>query len=345
MSDSRLSGANLTFCTTDDDTDLFTQFTAVMRERYGTIAAPKAYRVRAARQPLGQRCRACDDREGRSRNCGGDGTGLMDFRILGPLEVHDGDRLVRFSRPKHRALLAALLLSAGRVVSVDHLLDDLWGERSPPTAKESLQNGICALRKVLGAQALRRRPPGYLLDVEPDQVDVFRFERLLEEAGAATGGEERAEKLRQAIALWRGPALADLAFQPIALLESPRLEDLRLAAHEELIDAELSLGAGAELVGGLESLIVEHPFRERLRGQLMLALYRSGRQAEALETYQETRRTLANELGIGPSVALRELEQAILRQDAPLLVSPGIGHPAIEGHSSSLSQSDAFWGA
>ena len=246
----------------------------------------------------------------------------MDFRILGPLEVHDGDRIVRFSRPKHRALLAALLLRAGRAVSVDHLLDDLWGERSPPTAKGSLQNGICALRKVLGAKALRWRPPGYLLDVEPDQVDLFRFERLLEEARAATVGERRAEKLRQALALWRGPALADLAFEPIVVLESPRLEDLRLAAHEELIDAELSLGAGAELVRGLESLIVEHPFRERLRGQLMLALYRSGRQAEALETYQETRRTLANELGIGPSAALRELEQAILRQDAPLLVSP-----------------------
>jgi DNA-binding SARP family transcriptional activator len=159
----------------------------------------------------------------------------MDFRILGPLEVWEGGRPLELRRPKHRALLAALLLRAGQVVSIDQLLDDLWGERPPPAAKGSLQNAVSALRKLLGSE-LRTQAPGYLLDIEQEQVDLFRFERLLEEARDADQAAERAECLREALALWRGPALADLAFEPFVLLEAPRLEELRLAAQEELID-------------------------------------------------------------------------------------------------------------
>jgi DNA-binding SARP family transcriptional activator/tetratricopeptide (TPR) repeat protein len=242
----------------------------------------------------------------------------MEFRVLGPLEVWEGGRPLELRRPKHRALLAALLLRAGQAVSVDQLLDDLWGERPPPTAKGSLQNLVSALRKQLGEKMLRTEPPGYLLDVARDAVDLFRFERLLEEARGAAGPEERAEKLRAALALWRGPPLADLAFEPFVLLEAPRLEDLRLAAHEELIEVRLAFGEHTQLLPELEALVAEHPFNERLRGQLMLALYRAGQQAEALDLYREARRLLVEQLGLEPSTPLRDLEQAILRHDPEL---------------------------
>jgi DNA-binding SARP family transcriptional activator len=242
----------------------------------------------------------------------------MDFRILGPLEVWDRGRPLEVRRPKHRALLVALLLRAGAAVSVDQLLDDLWGERPPPTAKGSLQNAVSALRKLLGAEVLRTKSPGYRLDIERDRVDLFRFERLLEEARSTTGVERRAELLGEALALWRGPPLADLAFEPFVLLESPRLEDLRSAAREELIEARLTLGEHAELLPELEALAAQHPFNERLRGQLMLALYRAGRQAQALEAYRQARDLLVEELGLEPSTSLRELQQAILRHDPSL---------------------------
>jgi DNA-binding SARP family transcriptional activator len=242
----------------------------------------------------------------------------MDFRILGPLEVWDRGRPIELRRPKHRALLAALLLRAGQAVSVDQLLDDLWGEQPPPTAKGSLQNTVSALRKVLGNALLRTEAPGYLLDIERERVDLFRFERLLEEARDATSAEERIERLRGALALWRGPPLADLAFEPFVLLEAPHIEELRIAAREELIEARLALGHELELIPELEALVAKHPFNERLRGQLMLALYRAGRQAEALELYRQGRYLLVEELGLEPSTPLRELEQAILRQDSSL---------------------------
>ena len=162
-----------------------------------------------------------------------------------------------------------------------------------------------------------------MLDVAPDQVDLGRFERLCAEARAAADVAERAEKLREALGLWRGPPLADLAYEPFAALEIARLEELRLAAREELIDAELELGRHADLVPELERLVQEHPFDERLRGQLMLALYRAGRQAEALEAYQEARRVLDEELGLEPGTPLRELEQAILRHDPALGTAGG----------------------
>jgi DNA-binding SARP family transcriptional activator len=244
----------------------------------------------------------------------------MDFRILGPLEVWDRGRPLELRRPKHRALLAMLLLRPGETVSSDELIDGLWGEAPPRTAKAALQNYVAQLRHALGPGVLLSRGGAYVLDVSSEQTDLGRFERLAAE-GRAASGEERVEKLREALPLWRGPPLADLVFEPFALHEVGRLEDLRTAALEDLIDAELSLGAGADLVGELEALIVEHPFRERLRAQLMLALYRAGRQADALAAYQEI---LVDELGIEPSAPLRELEQAILRQDASLLVPAGV---------------------
>ena len=241
----------------------------------------------------------------------------MDFRILGPLEISDRGRPIELGRQKHKTLLAALLLRSGEVVSVDQLIDDLWGERPPSTARASVHNAVSAVRKVVGHETLRTQGPGYVLDISPEQLDLNRFEFLTVEARGAKG-KERLEKLREALALWRGPALADLAFEPMTAFEAGRLEELRTAALEDLIDAELSLGAGAQLVEKLETLVAEHPFREHFRGQLMLALYRSGRQAEALAAYQDGRRVLVDELGIEPSTPLRQLEQAILRQDESL---------------------------
>ncbi|HUK93439.1 MAG TPA: BTAD domain-containing putative transcriptional regulator [Gaiellaceae bacterium] len=247
----------------------------------------------------------------------------MDFRILGPLEVWDRGRPIELRRRKPRALLAMLLLHAGEAVSSDALIDALWAEDAPRTARAALQNYVAQLRRELGPGLVGSTPGGYMLEASAEQIDLGRFERLVAE-GRQADGDERVERLREALELWRGPPLADLLFEPFAPPEASRLEELRTAAVEDLIDAELARGAGPDLVAELETLIAEHPFRERFRGQLMLALYRSGRQAEALEAYQETRRALVDELGIEPSAALRGLEQAILRQD-PALESPATG--------------------
>jgi DNA-binding SARP family transcriptional activator/class 3 adenylate cyclase len=241
----------------------------------------------------------------------------MDFRILGPLEVRDGGRSIELRRRKPRALLAVLVLHGRKPVSSDALIDALWGEAPPRTARAALQNYVAQLRDALGPGLLASRAGGYALDVSPEQIDLTRFERLTAE-GRVAEGAERVAKLGEALSLWRGPPLADLAFEPFAAREASRLEELRTSALEDLIEAELSLGASTEVVAELEQLIAEHPFRERFRAQLMLALYRGGRQAAALEAYQETRRTLVDELGIEPSPPLRDLEQAILRQDPAL---------------------------
>jgi DNA-binding SARP family transcriptional activator len=241
----------------------------------------------------------------------------VDFRILGPLEVRDRGRPVQLRRRKPRALLALLLLRPGEPVSSDALIDALWGEQPPRTARAALQNYVAQLRRALGPGVLVSHRGGYLLDVSSEQIDLGRFERLTGE-GRAAEGEDRVEKLQEALALWRGQPLADLAFEPFAALETARLEELRTATLEDLIEARLLLGAGAELVPELEQLIDDYPFRERLRGQLMLALYRGGRQADALEAYQATRRTLVDELGIEPGAPLRQLEHAILAQDPSL---------------------------
>ncbi len=204
---------------------------------------------------------------------------MLEFRILGPLEVLDDGRPIALGGQKQRALLALLLLDAGRVVSIDRIVDALWGERPPKTAPTSLQNFVSHLRKALGADILVTRPPGYLLRIAPEQLDLERF-RMLVDAAKRSPVQERAAKLRQALTLWQGPPLADFALEAFAQPEIGRLEELHLAAIEERIEAELAVGAHAELVGELESLVEEHPLREGLRRQLMLALYRSGRQAE-----------------------------------------------------------------
>jgi DNA-binding SARP family transcriptional activator len=210
-----------------------------------------------------------------------------------------------------------LLLDANRVVSVDRLIDALWGEHPPRTAMTSLQNFISQLRKVLGADVLETRMPGYRLRVAPGELDVDRFRQLSDEARGAELGERRAT-LREALALWRGTALADFQFEAFAQGEIARLEELRLAALEDRLEADLEAGLDAELVGELESLVAAHPLRERLRAHLMLALYRSGRQAEALQVYQDARKVLVEELGIDPGPALQELHGAILRQEVGL---------------------------
>jgi len=253
---------------------------------------------------------------------------VLEFRLLGPLEVRDGERLFDVRRKKQRALLAALALRAGDVVSTDRLVDELWGERAPRTARHALENYVSELRKIIGRDVILTRPSGYELHVEPDQVDVVQFERLVAEA-RGRGAGERAEKLTRALSLFRGPPLADLVFEPFAETEVPRLAELELAAREELVEAELELGRHADVVAVLEPLVAAHPFRERFRAQLMLALYRSGRQAEALAAYQEARRVLVEELGIDPSEELQELERGILRQDPDLRAPPRAREPTV----------------
>ena len=227
--------------------------------------------------------------------------------------------------PKVRALLVVLLLHRGEVVSTDRLIDALWGERASPTAARTLQVYVSNLRKALGDGLLVTQGRGYLLQIEPGQLDVDRFEALvaqgrvaLEDGDALTA----ASVLREGLGVWRGPALADFAYESFALAEIARLEEARLAALEDRIDADLASGEHARLVGELEALVREHPLRDRLRGQLMLALYRSGRQADALQAYQDARRELLDELGLEPGRALQDLERAILAQD-PALDSPG----------------------
>ena len=241
----------------------------------------------------------------------------MEFRLLGPLEVSERGRLVALGGLKQRSLLAVLLLHANELVSTDRLHAELWGDAAPVTAAKSIQVYVSRLRKELGADRLTTRAPGYVLHVDPSELDLARFERLREEARRAEP-TAAARKLREALALWRGGALADLAYEPFAQIEIARLEELRLVALEQRIDADLATGRHAELIGDLEALIAEHPVRERLRGQLMLALYRSARQAEALHAYQVARRELSDELGLEPSGELKRLEQAILQQDPAL---------------------------
>jgi DNA-binding SARP family transcriptional activator len=252
----------------------------------------------------------------------------MEFRILGPLEVVNDRRAVALGGSKQQALLAILLLRANEVVSRDRLIEDLWGERAPETASTALHGYVSQLRKVLEPrrgeddhQVLITRAPGYLLRVDPEQFDLRRFERLVREAkNELAGGDAQAAvgTLAEALALWRGPPLAELGSAPFVSIESLRLEELRLSALEERIGAELCLGRHADIVAELEALVAEHPLRERLRGQLMLALYRSGRQAEALDTYRRSRQALVEELGIEPGIELQQLEKAILNHDPTL---------------------------
>ncbi|MGH3785173.1 MAG: AfsR/SARP family transcriptional regulator [Pseudonocardiaceae bacterium] len=254
----------------------------------------------------------------------------MEFRILGPLEVADEGRLVALPGSRERAVLVLLLLSANRVVPAERLVEDLWGGKAHQGAVGALRVFVSRLRKALreagGDAIVLTKPPGYLLQIERDALDAARFEDLLTEGRehAARGDHETAAaRLRQALSLWRGPALADVADAPVARAEAARLEEARLAALEERVEADLACGRHVEVVPELNHLTKAHPLRERLWAQRMVALYRAGRQAEALRVYQELRRLLADELGLEPSPELARLESAILRH-APELDTPGL---------------------
>src|ERR687885_1367002 len=235
----------------------------------------------------------------------------MQFRILGPLEVHDDSRPIALGGPKQRALLGVLLLHAKESISSERLVDELWGDRPPARAHKLVQGYVSGLRKLLGPARVVTRSPGYLVRVEAGELDALRFDRLVAEARAAEEPQLRAERLREALELWRGAALADLRLEGFAAREAERLDELRLAALLDRIEVDLELGHHAELVGELETLVAAHPLQERFRALLMLALYRSGRQADALELYRATRKLLADELGLDPSPELQRLERLV----------------------------------
>jgi WD40 repeat protein/DNA-binding SARP family transcriptional activator len=255
----------------------------------------------------------------------------MDFRILGPLEVLDDGRGVAVAGTKQRALLAVLLLHRNETLSTSRLIDELWGEAPPATAPKAVHVHVSRLRKSLAAgngngsaELVLTHEQGYELRLDAESLDAARFERLLADGRSelAAGRPKLAvAALDAALALWRGPPLADLAYEPFAQAEIARLDEIRVVAHELLAEAQLALGREGEVVVELEALIREHPYRERLRALLMLALYRSDRQAEALQAYQEARRQLVEDLGIEPGEHLRELERAILAQDPALALA------------------------
>ena len=242
------------------------------------------------------------------------------YLILGPLEVRDGETAVPLRGGQQRRLLAILLLHGGEAVSSDRLIEELWHGKPPETAAKALQGYISSLRKQLGQDSVQTVGSGYRLDVAPEQVDVRRFEELLAEARPLDRGPAAA-KLHEALALWRGPALADFAYDDFAQHEIERLEELRATGTERRIDLELALGRHDDLVPELEALVRAHPLHERLRGHLMVALYRSGRQADALDAYRAARETLLEELGLEPSEELQALQRAILAHE-PSLAAP-----------------------
>ena len=271
----------------------------------------------------------------------------MRYRLLGPLEVLDGDRVLPLGSGRRLSLLALLLIDANEVVPADRLIDELWGESPPPTAAKSLQVRVSQLRKALGQSGtdptggpLLTRGNGYLLRVGDDELDSRSFEQALDSGSRAlAAGEARraASLLDDALALWRGSPLTGIEYEPFAQREIARLEELRLVALEVRMDCALELGEHARAVGELESLVYAHPHRERFRAQLMLALYRSGRQAEALASYRDAREVLAEQLGLDPGDELRRLEAAILRQDPALeraeTASAAAAPPAAPGAS------------
>jgi DNA-binding SARP family transcriptional activator len=250
------------------------------------------------------------------------------FAMLGPLEAHRGNRRLALGGPRQRSLLALLLIHANTPVSADRLITELWGEDCSTQAVNALHVQVSRLRRRLaeptGAAsepALVTGPFGYLLSVSPQHLDADRFERLLGEGRSALDSgspQNAAARLREALALWRGPALADLEHESFAQGAIGRLEELRLAALEARIDADLALGRHGDLVTELDRLVAQHPLREYPHGQLMLALYRCGRQADALAVYRRARERLAAELGLEPSPGLRGLERAILQHDASI---------------------------
>jgi DNA-binding SARP family transcriptional activator len=271
---------------------------------------------------------------------------VTEFRILGPLEVRENDRRIEVGGGKQRALLAVLLVHPGETVSIDALIDALWGAQPPERAASSMHAYVSRLRRALGRDRLLRGPHGYRLVVEPEELDVVRFQSLVAsgreslERGDAEGA---AEAFRAALALWQGPPLADFTYEPFAANEIARLEELHLEVVEGRIQSELALGRHQQLVPELDELVRKHPLRERLRGQLMLSLYRSGRQADALEVYRSGRRLLDEELGLKPDDELQRLERAILNHD-PSLESPvvaGVKRPSVAQRRRASSHTEA----
>ena len=248
----------------------------------------------------------------------------LEYRVLGPLEATVDGQSVALGPPRNRALLVLLLAQANQVVPSTRLIDELWGEDPAPSAANILQGAVSQLRKTLGRDAIDTRGTGYAVRVEPDQLDVHRFERLADAGSAAleTGRfDEAADSLAEALGLWRGEALGDLAGEDAVYQVAARLEELRLIVRERMLEAELGRGRHADVLPEVQTLAREQPLRERPQGLLMLALYRCGRQAESLEAYRTTRAHLVEELGIEPGPALQELEQQILRQDAALIAA------------------------
>jgi DNA-binding SARP family transcriptional activator len=237
----------------------------------------------------------------------------IDLRLVGPIEARHGERPIALGAPKQRAVLAMLALEVGRTVSVDRLADGLWGEQPPASAPKMVQLYVSQLRRLLdgGSTEIVTRGRGYELRLTDGAVDAVEFERLLEQ-----------DRARDALALWRGEPLADVADEPFAAAEIRRLGELRMRAAEAAIDADLDAGRHDQVIGEVEGLIDEHPLRERLHAQRMLALYRAGRQAEALNAYREARSVLADEIGVEPGADLRQLQKAILAQDPALDHSP-----------------------
>jgi DNA-binding SARP family transcriptional activator len=255
----------------------------------------------------------------------------LQYAILGPLAVVGVDGDVRLGGTRQRSVLALLLLHANQVVSIDRLAEQLYGEAPPVTAVTQVHRQVSELRRVLGSDAIETRPPGYRVPVGPGRLDLERFERLTAEAASdlAHGNAERAgASLREALALWRGEPLADLAFESFAAPAVARLQELRLSAIEARIEADLALGRAAELIAELDGLVAEHPLREHLHGRRILALYRAGRQREALDAYRGLRRALVDAFGIEPTPPLQELERRILRHDPALDAAEASGPPA-----------------
>jgi DNA-binding SARP family transcriptional activator len=274
----------------------------------------------------------------KTREIPGKGSRVLEFRVLGPLEVYRGSSALPTGGQKQRALLTLLLLHTNEVVSRDRLIDGVWGDSPPRTVGAALRVYLSKLRNLLESDgsdvALVTLPHGYMLEIEPEQLDLHRFERLVREgreALATRSAEKAAARLREALALWRGLPLADLADASFTASTIGRLIELRLCALEDRIEAELALGHHFDLVPELEALVAEYPFRERLRAQLMVAFYRTGRQSEALQAYRAARRLLAEELGIDPGPELQNLEKAILVHDRSLAPPPASWAAAAPG--------------
>src|SRR5437588_2102261 len=261
----------------------------------------------------------------------------MEFRVLGPLEVMDAHRFIPVGPTREGALLAILLINAGEVVSAGRLVEDLWQDRAPTQASATLKTYIRDLRRLLepdrpagsASDVLVTRRPGYLLRVGPDDLDARRFERLADEGCRAlqSSPREAVDILQTALGLWRGPAFGELSTESFAVADATRLEERRLSVLEARLQAQLDLGRHGEVVAELEALVAEHPYRERLWAHLLLALYRAGRQAEALRAFASLRRRLGDELGIEPSRSVRLLEEAILLQKRELDWVAPLEHP------------------